>query len=118
GAPRAFAEAVEERLAAVGVEHVVLAGKEKHRQSGRLQHLLGVIELLLAGELRHVAGVENEIWLDGQRLHLRDRFAEGCASIGVGRLVEPDMAVAKLDKGEGLRRYTPQRCPNGGIQAN
>ena len=33
GARDAFAEAVEERLAAVGVEHVVLAGDEEHRQA-------------------------------------------------------------------------------------
>src|SRR5947209_8619131 len=98
GALAALAEAIEECLAAVRVEHVVLARDEEHRQRQLLEHLLGVVEFLVAGELRHVAGVDDEIGLVGQRLHLGDRLAKGRARVGVRRLVEPDVAVAQLDE--------------------
>ena len=65
GALAALTEAVEEGFAAVGIEHVMLAGNEKDRQSGGLQHLLGVVEFFVARELRDIAGVDDEIGLDG-----------------------------------------------------
>src|SRR5690242_2879647 len=102
GTLAALAEAAKERLAAVRVEHVMLARHEEHRQPKLFQHLLGVIELLIAGELRDVAGVNDEIGPVRQRLHLGDGFAEGSTSVGIGWLVEADVAVADLRKRERL----------------
>ena len=82
------------------VEHVMLAGDEEHRQAGFLQDLVGVVELVVARELRDVAGMDDEIRLFAKRLHLGDSFAEGRAGVGIGRLVEADMAVADLQEGE------------------
>src|SRR5206468_9575809 len=100
GASASPAEAIEERFAAIGIEHVMLARDEEYRQAGLLQHLLGIVELIVARQLRHVAGVNDEIGLRRQRLHLGDRLAESGASIGIGRLVEADVAVAQLDEAE------------------
>ena len=100
GPHRSLAEAVEEGLAAVRVEHVVLARNEENRAAELLQHLLGVVELVIARELRDVAGVDDEVRLLRQRLDLGDSLPKSRAGIGIGRLVEADMAVAQLDEGE------------------
>src|SRR6185503_8729405 len=103
GAYAPLAEAVEECLAAVGIEHVVLARDEEDRKPESFEHLVGVVEFVIARELRHVAGVNDEIGPLRQRLHLFDRFAEGGARVGVRRLVEADVAFADLGESEGRR---------------
>ena len=51
-----------------------------------------------------------------QRLHLGDRLAKGGARVGIGRLVEADMAVADLREGEGERSRSEAalRAPHRG----
>ena len=78
----------------------MLAGDEEHREARFLQDLVRVIELVVARELRHVAGVNDEIGLLTECLHLGDGFTEGRAGIGIRRLVEADMAVADLQERE------------------
>ncbi len=126
GALAALAEAAEERLAPLGIEHVVLTRNEEHGKPGRFQHLLGIVELVVARELRHVARVDDEVRLLRQRLHLGDRFAKGGAGVGVGRLVEADVTVAHLDEGErrrgrvagrsGKRRVEPDRAADPAVE--
>src|SRR5690242_8342087 len=91
GAPAPFPEPVEEGLAAIGVEHVMLAGNEEDREPELLQHLLGIVELVVARELRDIARVDYEVGPLRQRLHLGDRLAEGGSGVSVGGLVEADM---------------------------
>src|SRR6185369_4646353 len=118
GALRSFPKPVEERFTAVRIEHVVLTRDEKDGKPGRLEHLLGVVKLLVARELRDVSGMNNEIGLDRQRFDLGDRLAECRSRIGVRRLVEPDMAVAQLDEGEWRCGRTPQRRGQGLVEAD
>ena len=47
-----------------------------------------------------VAGVKNKGGGFGFSLDLRDRRAKGRRHIGVGRFVEPDVAVADLDEAQ------------------
>ncbi len=111
-----LAEAVEERLAAIRVEHVVLAGNEEDRQPGFSQNLLRIVELVVARELRDIAGMNDEIRLVRQRLHLRDRFAEGRPGVGVGGFVEPKVAVAQLHEGEWLDGRAPDWACHGRVE--
>ena len=67
--------------------------------------LLGVVELGRLRQMGDVAGVDHEGRLDRQRLDLVDGFFQRAERIGVGRLVEADMAVADLQEGE--RRPPP-----------
>jgi hypothetical protein len=91
-------------------------GFKSATQSGRFEHLLGIVELIVPRELRDIAGMDDEVGLDRQRLHLRDRFEEGCARIGIGRLVEADVAVAQLDEGERLHAPAVKRCRNRAVE--
>ncbi len=75
-------------------------GMKNTGQARFLQDLVGVVELVVARELRHVAGMNDEIRPFAERLHLGDGFAEGRAGVGIGRLVEADVAVADLQEGE------------------
>ena len=59
--------------------------------------------------MRDVAGVDHERRLDRHRLDLVDGFLQRAERVGIGRLVEADMAVADLQEGHagglgGLRR--------------
>src|SRR3954451_15942650 len=114
----AVAKAVEERLPAIRIEHVVLSGNEEDGEPQLLQHLLRVVELFVTRELGHVACVDDEIWTLWQRLYLGDCLPEGRSRIGVGRLVEADVAVADLRKCERLKGRVLQRGRKGGIQAD
>src|SRR5258708_36353208 len=116
GAFASLAEAAEESLAAVWIEHVVLAGYEEHRQRGLFQYLGGVIEFFISGELRHITGVNDEVGPDRKRPHFCDRLAEGRSSIRVRRLCKADVAVAQLDKGKGPARRWPKRCCKGALE--
>ena len=102
----AAAEACEERLAVV-TDHVVLAGDVEHLAGPCLFQQFGHgVELLGLGQVRQVAGMHHEIGSLRLRVDQCDRLAQAGDRIGVGRLVEADMAVADLHEAEGgvLRR--------------
>src|SRR5262249_30569927 len=69
----------------------------------------GVVELGWVGEMRDVPGVNHEGRFCRQRFDLGDGLFERTDHIGIGRLVEPDMAVTDLQEGE-LARLGCQ-CP-------
>src|SRR5215471_14741794 len=50
-----------------------------------------------------IAGMNDEGWLHAKGLDLADCFLERTEGIGVGWLVEPDMAVADLQEGQPAR---------------
>src|SRR5205814_4582684 len=97
-----------EILFAVVVQDIVLARDvEDAARLTILQNLLQRVELLWLGEMRQVAGVENEIRRRRQRVDLGHRFLQGAEHILVSLLVETNVAVADLHEGEisaGLRR--------------
>ena len=73
-----------------------------------------VVELLRLGEMGDVAGVDHEGGLARQRGDLVDRLLQGRARVGVGGLVEADMAVGNLDEGKaGLLRLGLADQPRG-----
>ena len=89
-----------EELLAVVADHVVLAGDVMDVLLDRLQDLGGGIELGRLREMRDVAGVEHHCRLFRQFGDAVERRLQGGVRIGVGLLVEADMAVADLDEGE------------------
>ena len=111
----ALAVAVEVALA-VFLQYVVLPGNGVDLQSGRFQKLRTVIEFLGLGQMRDVAGVNDERRLVGLAGHLLQRFLEGAGHVGVDRLVEAQMAVADLREAEalGLRRFGRSYQAGGG----
>src|SRR5271168_5318646 len=96
----AFAEAVEE-FAAVVNEHVVLAGNVVDLAGAEaFEHLGGGVELGGLGEVRDVAGVEHEFRSDGQSVDAIDGDLKRGGDVRVRGLVEAEVAVADLGKGE------------------
>ena len=85
------------------VEDVVFARHVMHVEPGLRDDAVGVVEFGRLGEMGDIAGVNDEGWLDRKRLDLVDRFLERADGVGVGRLVEPDMAVADLQEGQPTR---------------
>jgi hypothetical protein len=67
----------------------VLARHVEHRQAGLLEDLVGVVELLVLGELGDVAGVQDEVGLRRHGFDLRHRLAEGRPRVGLGSLAKP-----------------------------
>ena len=82
---------------------VVLAGNVVDVEAGAADHLVGIVELLGLRQMRDVAGVDHEGRLRRELADLADRFLQGAEGVGVGRLVEADMAVADLQEGEAGR---------------
>src|SRR5689334_6328026 len=72
----ALAETVEECLAPVGIEHVMLTRDVEDWKPQFFQHLFGVIELLIARQLRDVTGVDEEIGVLRQWFDLGDRLSK------------------------------------------
>ena len=66
----ALAVARQERLAPTLVDHVVLAGDEERLDAGFPEDLVGVVEFLVARQLRDVAGVDDEGGLDASAFTL------------------------------------------------
>jgi hypothetical protein len=64
------------------------------------ENLVGIVEFGRLGKMRNVAGVDNEGRFDRHRLYLGDSFAQRAKRIRVRRLVETDVAIAHLQKGE------------------
>ena len=99
-ARRAGAETLEVGLVGHSVENVVLAGRIADVEARLVDDLGRVIKLLRLRSVGDVAGVNHEGRLFGERADLGDRLLEGLARIGVGGLVEADMAVGNLGEGE------------------
>ena len=78
------------------VEDVMFARHVMHVEPGLRDDAVGVVELGRLGEMGDIAGMNDEGWLHAQSLDLVDRFLERAERVGIGRLVEPDMAVADL----------------------
>src|SRR4029077_5888982 len=89
------------------VEHVVLAGYVMHVKPRLRDDAVGVVKFGRLREMGDIAGVNDEGWLDRKRIDLVQRFLERADSVRVRRLVESDMAVADLQKGQPTRF----RCP-------
>ena len=80
------------------VEDVVLARDVVHVEARLRDDAIGVVELGRLGEMRDVAGMNDEGRLHRQRVDLVDRFLERADGIRIGGLVEADMAVADLQE--------------------
>ena len=76
----------------------MLAGNVVHVEAGLGDDAVGVVEFGRLGEMRDVAGMNDERWLHRQGLDFVDRFLERAEGVGIGRLVETDMAVADLQE--------------------
>src|SRR5262249_43381006 len=81
------------------VEEVVLTRNVMHVEPGLRDDAVGVVEFGWLGEMGDIAGMNDEGWLHAKRLDLADRFLERAEGVGIGGLVEPDMAVADLQEG-------------------
>src|SRR5205807_1392497 len=64
---------------------------------------VGVVELGWFREMGDVAGMNDEGWLDCKRIDLGERFLERAERVRICRLIESDMAVADLEKGQPAR---------------
>ncbi len=74
-----------------------------------------VVELVRPGEMGDVAGVNHEGGLVRQSADLVDGLGQSGVRIGIGRLVEADVAVRNLDEGESRRgRFRRADEPGGG----
>ena len=92
------------------VDRVVLAGHGEHlRCLEALHHLLGLVELVGAGQVRDVAGVNDEIRCVAEVVDAIDRLAECVGDVGVGRSGEAEVTVADLGE--------PQGRPGLGLRA-
>jgi hypothetical protein len=82
--------------------------------------LLRIVELLWLGEMGDIAGVKHESGLCPNSADLGDRFLQRAERVGIGRLVEADMAVRYLDEGKAgrgrLRLADDLRCWNASRQ--
>src|SRR5215813_6497768 len=85
------------------VENVVFARHIMHFEPGLRDDAVGVVEFGRLGEMGDIAGMNGEGWLHAERLDLADRFLERAEGVGIGRLVEPDVAVADLQEGQPAR---------------
>src|SRR5262249_36447851 len=95
-----FAITGEIGLTTLFVDHVMLTRRVENWQASLLDKLIGGVELLVFGKVRHVAGMDHEGWLHWKRLYLGNCFSERSSRIRIGRLVEPDVAIANLNKSE------------------
>jgi hypothetical protein len=74
-----------------------------HVEAGLRDDAIGIVELGQPGEMRDVAGVNEEGRLHRRCLDLVDRFLKRADGVGIGRLVEADMAVADLQERQPAR---------------
>src|ERR1700729_4590352 len=88
-----LAVALEIGLERYLVEVVVLTRHVVHVQTYAADDLSGVVEFLGLRQMGDVAGMEHECRLVWKRFDLRDRLLQSAERIGIGFLVEADMAV-------------------------
>src|SRR6202040_3620242 len=86
------------------IENVVLARDVVNVEARLRDDAIGVVELGRLGEMRDIAGMNDECWLRRERADLLDGFLERADGIRIGGLVEADMAVADLQEREPARR--------------
>ncbi len=97
-APGACAERLAVLLAAV-IDGIVFPGHgEDVRGVEPGQHLLDLVELVGGGQMRQVAGVDDEIRCVAETVDLVDRLGERTGHVGVGAAGEADVAVADLSE--------------------
>src|ERR1700722_12998707 len=82
------------------VEIVVLAWHVMHIETHAADDLSGVVEFLGLRQMGDVAGMKHECRLFGKRFDLRDCLLQSTKCIGIGFLVESDMAVGNLQERE------------------
>ena len=87
----------------------MLARHVMHIELGLRDDAFGIVEFGDLRQMGDVAGVNHEGRLLRHRYDLVDAFFKGAECVGIGRLVEADMAVADLQEGHpgrlgGLRR--------------
>ena len=108
----ALAIAFEIELGIVG-EDIVLAGHvERAADLGPADDLIAGVELLGFGEMRDVAGVQEQGGALGQGVYFSDGSFERGGDVLIRRLVEADVAVAELDESEVGRCGPAGCCPN------
>src|SRR5207248_3222517 len=82
-------------------QDIMLAGHiEDLARFGALEHLIDRVEFRGFGQVAEVAGVNDEVGRLRHRVDAVDGLLEGGGHIRVWRFVEPDVAVADLDKCE------------------
>src|ERR1700684_3307436 len=82
------------------VEVVVLARHVVHVKTYAADDLSGVVEFLGLRQMGDVAGMEHECRFVGKRFDLRDGLLQSTKCIGIGFLVEADVAVGNLQESE------------------
>ena len=100
---RKLAVAGEIGRAVVLVDDIMFSRHVMHVEPGGADQLIRVVELVRLGEMGDVAGVNHEGGLVRQSADLADGLGQSGVRIGIGRLVEADVAVGNLDKGEARR---------------
>src|SRR3984957_1383381 len=108
----AFAITVEIGFPLGLVDDVMFARHVVNVEPGLADDLIGVVELLGLRQMRDVAGMDHERRLGRHGDDLADRFPQRAERIGIGRLVETDMAVGNLQETEprlGRLRRSDQR---------
>jgi hypothetical protein len=88
-AQRALAVAGEVGRAVALIQHVVLARHVEHGQSGLLEDLVGVVELLVAGQLADVAVCRMKAGCSGRALILAIASRKVARASGLGGLLKP-----------------------------
>src|ERR1700730_8387992 len=100
GALRHLAVTFEIGLAVFLVDDVVLARHVMNIELGLADDFFRIVELPGFREMGDIAGVDHEGGLGWKPIHLADRFLQGPEGVGIGRLVETDMAVRNLQEAE------------------
>ena len=90
----------------------MLAGHVVHVEASLGDDAVGVIEFGRLGQMRDIAGVNDERWLHRQGFDFVDRFFERADGVGIGGLVETDMAVADLQESQAVWFRSPRLADN------
>ncbi len=114
-----LAEAPQERPGIGPAKDVVFSRNKVDRQADLGQHRLGGVELVGSGQVGDVAGMQHEGGLDRKGADLGHGFAQGGDRVGIGGLLEADVAVTDLHEvqGSALRRLGRAADQAGGGDA-
>ena len=93
---RSWAAKIEKKRAAPPASASCSPGSTTTGARSVPQQLFCEIELLGFGEMRDVARVHDELRLIGECVDRGDRLGEGAGDIGIGGLLETDVAIANL----------------------
>src|SRR6516162_5322378 len=103
GALGGLAIAVAINLALIRIDQVVLARHVVHVKPRLRNDVVGVVKFFFLREVADVAGVDHKRRLLRQGINFLDRLFQGAERVGIGRLVEADMAIADLQERKTLR---------------